>query len=266
MTAHETILDDVAVYALGSLPEQDAARVRAHLQTCAECRAEYDQLMPAVDAVAYSAESCPDEIRGAVVASPLLKQRIMARVRREAAPAPSPRTNVAEMRAVRPIVWPAYAVAAACLAIALFTGIANISLNDQLRQKSTDLALIAVHQRAAARTMQAQQAALLDLVSPDSQRYDVEHGQVVRHGKRLYIAMDALPAPPKGKVYQAWTLRTGATHMSPSVTFVPNGSGVAVVPVPVDASTIAAVAVSIEPDGGSKQPTSTPTFVLKLSS
>jgi anti-sigma-K factor RskA len=37
------------------------------------------------------------------------------------------------------------------------------------------------------------------------------------------------------------------------------------VPVPVDASTIAAVAVSIEPDGGSKQPTSTPTFVLKLS-
>jgi anti-sigma-K factor RskA len=77
--------------------------------------------------------------------------------------------------------------------------------------------------------------------------------------------MDALPAPPKGKVYQAWTLRTGATRMSPSVTFVPNMGGVAVVPIPVDASSIAAVAVSIEPDGGSKQPTSAPTFVLKLS-
>jgi anti-sigma-K factor RskA len=77
--------------------------------------------------------------------------------------------------------------------------------------------------------------------------------------------MDALPPPPRGKVYQAWTLRAGATRMSPSVTFVPNRSGVAVVPVPVDASGIAAVAVSVEPDGGSKQPTSTPTFVLKLS-
>jgi anti-sigma-K factor RskA len=53
--------------------------------------------------------------------------------------------------------------------------------------------------------------------------------------------------------------------MSPSVTFVPNSSGVAVVPVPTPAASVVAVAVSVEPDGGSKQPTSKPTFVLKLS-
>ncbi len=262
MTTHETMLEDVAVYALGSLPAQDAQRVRAHLASCPECREEYEQLRPAVDAVAYSAESCPDQERGAVVASPLLKTRIMQQVRREAAP--PPKSNVAEMRAVRPIVWPAYAVAAACLIIALVTGIINMSLSDQLRQRNADVAQIQAHSKLQARDLAYQRMAIADLVSPDSQRYGVDHGQVVRHGKRLYLAMVELPAPPKGKVYQAWTLRTGSARMSPSVTFVPDGGGVAVVPVPVDASKIAAVAVSVEPDGGSKQPTSTPTFVLKL--
>jgi len=263
MPQHETMLDDVAVYALGSLPPQDAQRVRAHLDTCPECREEYEQLRPATDALAYSVEACPDLEHGAVVASPLLKTRIMDRVRREAVV--PPRTNIAEMRAVRPIVWPAYAVAAALLIVALITGIINISLSDQVRQKNADLALTQAHSRLLARDLANQRIALADLVAADSQRYGVAHGQVVVHGKRLYLAMDALPPPPKGKVYQAWTLRSGATRMSPSVTFVPDRSGVAVVSVPVDASRIAAVAVSVEPDGGSKQPTSTPTFVLKLS-
>lgn len=262
MSEHEAMLDDVAVYALGSLPAQDAERVREHLKTCSGCRAEYELLRPAADAVAYSAEACPDEEHGAVVASPLLKTRIMKQVRSEvAAPA---RANVAEMRAVRPIVWPAYAVAAACLVIALVMGIVNLSLTDQVRQKNAQLAQTETRGNLLARDLANERTAIADLVSPDSQRFDVSHGQVVRHGKRLYLAMDALPAPPKGKVYQAWTLRTGETRMSPSVTFVPNASGVAVIPVPVDASAITAIAVSIEPDGGSKQPTSTPAFVLKL--
>jgi anti-sigma-K factor RskA len=260
MISHETMLDDVATYALGALSAEDAQRVREHLSGCAECRAEYEQLRPAVYALAYSAESCPDEEHGAVVASPLLKARIMQRVHREAAP----RTNVAEMRAVRPIVWPAYIVAAACLAIALITGIQNISLNDQERQKNADLAQIEAHSRILTRELVLQRTAIADLVAPDSERFDVNYGHVVRHGTRLYLAMDTLPPPPKGKVYQAWTLHAGAAKMSPSVTFVPDSAGVAVVAVPGDANNFAAVAVSIEPDGGSKQPTSTPTFVLKF--
>lgn len=262
MNAHETMLDDVAVYALGSLPADEAENVRAHIAACDECREEYAQLRPAAGAVAFAAEACPDQEHGAVVASPLLKTRIMQQIRRDV---PQPKANVGEMRAVRPIVWPAYAVAAACLIIALVTGIMNISLNDQVRQTHTELAQIDTQNHRLLQELARQRLALADLVSPDSQRYGVDHGQVVRHGKRLYLAMEALPPPPKGKVYQAWTLRSGAARMSPSVTFVPDAGGVAMVPIPVDASSVAAVAVSIEPDGGSKQPTSTPTFVLKFS-
>lgn len=263
MTPHEALLDDVAVYALGSMPPEEAEKVRAHLATCEDCREEYAQLQPAAGALAYAAEACPDQEHGAVVASPLLKTRIMQQVRREAAV--PPKSNVAEMRAVRPIVWPAYAVAAACLIIALVTGIMNISLNDQMRQTRAELAQIQSQNHRLLADLAHQRTEAADLVSPDSVRFGVDHGQIVRHGKRLYLAMEALPPPPKGKVYQAWTLRKGATRMSPSVTFVPNAGGGAVVAVPADASAIAAVAVSVEPDGGSKQPTSTPTFVFKFS-
>ena len=38
---YHDMLDDVALYALGTLPAADAQRVRDHIATCAECRAEY---------------------------------------------------------------------------------------------------------------------------------------------------------------------------------------------------------------------------------
>jgi anti-sigma-K factor RskA len=258
MSVHENMLDDVAAYALGVLPADQARTVAAHLATCEECRREYRLLRPAVNAVGISAEACVDAasaLDSVAPPGPLLKKRIMQQIR----------PNVGEMRAVRPIVWPAYAVAAACLIVALVTGIVNISLNSELRQRQTQLAQISAHNAQTTRELAYQRTALADLVSPDSQHFAVRTGEVVRHGTRMYLAMNALPAPPKGKVYEAWTLKNGAKVMSPSVTFVPDRNGVAVVQVPVDASRIAAVALSVEPEGGSKQPTSTPTFVLKLS-
>jgi hypothetical protein len=62
------------------------------------------------------------------------------------------------------------------------------------------------------------------------------------------------PALPKGHVYQAWTAAKGSATMQPSVTFTPNADGVAVVALPVDATRVGTVAVSVEPEGGSKAP------------
>lgn len=262
MNAHDEMLDNVAVYALGAMPPEQARAVRDHLATCAECREEYSALKPAVDAVGVSAEACADAASAAgsvAPPGPLLKKRIMQQIR----------PNVAQMRAVRPIVWPAYAVAAACLIAALVSGVINMSLNSQLRDANAKVAQLNSHASASSRELARQRTELADLIAPDSQHYPVSgsgaSGEVVKHGSRLYIAMNALAPPPKGKVYQAWTLRAGAAKMSPSVTFVPDSSGVALVPVPTSAASVVAVAVSVEPDGGSKQPTSTPTFVLKLS-
>jgi len=261
MNAHDAMLEDVAVYALGALPPKEAAAVRKHIASCAECAAEYRRLKPAVDAVAYSAEACPDLSSGAVVPSPRLKARIMNEIRRSA-----PRlSNVGEMRAVRPIVWPAYAVAAACLAVALITGVFNISLNEAVRSSKAQIAQLDTQAKMLHRAVAAQRIELADLTSSDSQHYAVEDGEVVRHGNRLYIAMESMDMPPRGKVYQAWVMRRGSTQMTPSVTFMPDHSGIAVIHLPVQASKVIELAVTMEPDGGSKQPTSKPTFVVKLS-
>lgn len=262
MSAHDAMLDDVAVYALGALPREQARAVREHLASCPECTAEYRRLKPAVDAVAFSAEACPDAVSGAVVPSPRLKARIMDKVRGSIAP--SRVANVGEMRAVRPIVWPAYAVAAACLAVALITTAFNISLNEAVNSSKSQIAQLDNQAKILHRKVAVQSIELADLTSTDSQHYTVENGEVVRHGNRLYIAMQSMGMPPHGKVYQAWLMRRGGKQMTPSVTFMPDRSGVAVVHVPAQASQVVEVAVSMEPDGGSKQPTTKPAFLVKL--
>ncbi len=80
----------------------------------------------------------------------------------------------------------------------------------------------------------------------------------------IYVIAHGLPPLPSGKVYQAWTLAKGATRMAPSVTFVPDSAGNAEVTVPADPATTAAAAISVEPVGGSKQPTTKPIAVIPI--
>src|SRR5579863_3062260 len=120
MTAHDELLDNVAAYALGMLPPSEASAVADHLKSCKECREEYRLLRPAITAVAFSAEACDEPSSGATSASPLLKARIMKEVRAQAA------------GRNRTQYWPAYAVAAAALALAIFSGLLNLSLNARL--------------------------------------------------------------------------------------------------------------------------------------
>ena len=259
MIPHDELLDSVAAYALGVLSAQDAAEVRRHLETCAGCRAEYEALRPAVTAVAYSAESCADAVSGAAVASPLLKARIMREVRADG----SDKRRVA--------VWPAYALAAACLALAIFSGLAVLSLRQQLGGARAEIAAqaqrITAQSQQSARTAQQnalQRQTVADLTAADAVRHRFGNGEVLERGPRLYLAMRALPAAPAGKVYQAWTLPKGSKRMAPSVTFGSAGNGVTLVRLPEAATGVTAVAVSVEPEGGSKQPTSTPIAVTQL--
>lgn len=168
------------------------------------------------------------------------------------------------MRAVRPIVWPAYAVAAACALLALVVAVWNISVNDQLRQSRADVAQLTAQHHRLLQELARQRLALIDLTSAASQRYPVSGGRIVRRGPRIYLALDALAQPPKGKVYQVWIRRAGAARLSPSVTFVPESSGVAVIQIPADASRVSQIAVTAEPEDGSKQPTGTPLFNVTL--
>lgn len=253
------MLDDVAVYAVGALSPTHARRVRDHLASCEACAAEYAALAPTVALIGMSQEACPDAEHGAVTVSPLLKARIMRRVRSTSQDV-LPRSG----RSSRSLIWPAYLVAAACFAIAIFSTLLNLSLMQQLKSSQTQVSAAQNRSSSLARSLVDERTELADIASGQGQRFAVPGGQIVRVRHRLYLTLHDLALPAHGKIYQAWTLPKGSKLMAPSTTFVPDSHGSAIVALPVNADITSAVAVSVEPEGGSKQPTSKPILVQSL--
>ncbi len=115
MSAHDEMLDNVAALALGSLDAHEVRLVELHMQTCGECRAEYDAMRPVVTAVGTAAGSDASP-------SPLLKARIMKEVRAQSVPTRR-----------RTFVLP-YALAAACLLIVAGLGAVVIEQNHTIAE------------------------------------------------------------------------------------------------------------------------------------
>ena len=253
----EAMLESVALYALGVLPRDEAAFVVAFIANDDEARREYEDLRAAADAIAHTAQEPVDSATSA-----RMKERLLARVRSDAA------AGTVVPRRISPAypawLWGTGLAAAAAIVFSLVTVVSDVNVRADLattqRRAANLQTQLAQNERSSARDRQT----LADLVAPDAKRYQVADGSVVLRQNRLYFALTKLPPPPKGHVYQAWTAPKGSTVMSPGPTFVPNPGGVTVVPLPVDATRVGVVAVSVEPEGGSKAPTSTPTFVRPL--
>lgn len=235
MNEHPVTPEDIAAFAIGASPSTPLANcVSEHLKTCSECRAEYEQLRPVVTALAESAR--------APIVNPGLKARVMSEAR-------------GTRRAAN---WPPYLVAAACLVIALVSTVQSISLTSQLRGAQAQLASLGSSAQQSSREDAADKTMLADLMDPHATRYPLADGSVVARGSHLYLTLHDLPALKKDRVYQAWTMRLGSKKLVPSSTFSPDPQGVAVVALPDDARDVSFVAVSVEPNGGSKQPTTKP--------
>lgn len=226
MNGHD-MLDTVAAYVLGALSPEEARDFRKHMNECDICAAEYRKLKPLSDVMALAASPSAD-------VSPLVKQRLMREVK---------------MQRRQPSPFLAYALAAACLLVAILASVGYAYRSAEIAQT----------QKQLDRT----NAVLTDVLSPNARRYTVPGGQIVHSGSKIYVVMHTLADPPRGTVYQMWTLASGAKTVAPSITFVPE-HGATLVRLPIDASRIAAVAMSVEPPGGSKQPTTKPRFLVKL--
>ncbi len=174
-------------------------------------------------------------------------------------PGEGPRMRRGKIVRVKPAtMWPAYLVAAACFAIALISSIANISLLGQVKQQQRELAHLSGRSTALARNLAGERTALFDVLDTHARRYQLGDGEAVTHGSRIYLALRALPEPPHGRVYEAWTIERGSTKAVPSSTFVPDARGVALIVLSADARSTADVSVTLEPEGGSKEPTGKP--------
>jgi anti-sigma-K factor RskA len=88
-------------------------------------------------------------------------------------------------------------------------------------------------------------------------------GEVVRLGdERAVLVAEDLPSPPEGKTYETWILREDVPE--PAGLFEPNDTGAAAAPLEGSIEGADAVAVTVEPSGGSSSPTSDPLMTANI--
>jgi hypothetical protein len=238
--------------------------------------AEYRALRGAADAVGYSAEASVaelDELRSARMRSALMRAIREETPADGASPADGARPPIAPPAAVttRP-PWAAYAAVAAALVIALLSVFNNAALRSQNQANQDRIAALErtldeqLKSSADLRArLDASDARLAALLAPGAKHFPIPQGEVIENGGRVFLALHSLPPLAPGKVFQAWTVAKGAKGVAPSITFSAGANGTALVELPEPAGNLAAVALTVEPDGGSKTPTSKPSFVRKLS-
>jgi anti-sigma-K factor RskA len=92
---------------------------------------------------------------------------------------------------------------------------------------------------------------------------DLQLSIVYAEGQTQALAIGSnLPTPANGRVYELWYQPSEGAAMVPAGTFVPR-NGTVVAPVQLGESFVA-VAMSVEPPGGSPQPTTEPIFVKSV--
>jgi anti-sigma factor RsiW len=252
----DAFTESIATFALGALPANEATEVAAHILSCAVCRAEYDDLSGVVSLVGFSGESTPTQLDELTAAR--MKSRVMSAVRTDAGAKVVPPSRVATRQA-NP--WFAYGLAAAAVVFAVFSSLDDASLRSRVADQSQTIAMLQTQNADA--TVLERRLALA--AAPGSKRFPVANGEVIESNGHVLIALSGFPAAPSGKVYQAWTLARGAKAVAPSVTFTTDATGHALVELPDSRANLVAVAVSAEPPGGSKAPTSKPNFIRTLS-
>jgi anti-sigma-K factor RskA len=222
-------------YALDALDDLERARVERHLERCADCAAE----------VRSFTETAGRLGTGATAAPPVgLRERVLAEAARtRQLPPETPATPDAGRRAA-PARW--LAVAAAALLV-LSVGLGAVAWNEHRQAEQARLAA----------------AAMTEVVAdPDRAVMDTDfaggHGTVVASGDRVVLVGDGVSAPPSGHGYQLWFI--GESGPRPSVMLQPAGDG----RYWADATGMRpgdTMAVTVEPAGGSREPTTDPVLV-----
>lgn len=217
--------DQLAAYALDALDEDERSAFEAHLAECDDCRAELEDFRRTATLLAYGSEgpSPPESLR----------ERVLEEAKRE-----RPAQSVVVLRPRRALRLTAVAAAAAA-AIALGLGIWAATLASSLDAERN------------ARADDARAAAIL--ADADSSRIALgERGQLVRgpDGQSVMVVRDLAPAPA-GKTYEAWVIDAGGPVKAGL--FEGGGQQIVLLSEPVPRGSM--VAVTLEPDGGSDQPT-----------
>lgn len=250
--AHDFELERTALHALGTLPDAESCAAEGHIAECAECLREYINLHEIASAVALSVEAGDEhELR-----LKRIKHRVLAAVEHEKQ---APRASTVVPRDT----W-YRALAVASITIALGATLWAGTLISKLQASETALRDSKVRAYSALVDAGTLRSRLSVILAPDAQVSQVATGLIVKRADRLYLAMNKLPELPPHHRFQVWLAVTGKKDMQPSILFANDREGTAFLALPAQATAVQAIALSIEPENGSLQPTTTPLFVHPL--
>jgi anti-sigma-K factor RskA len=244
MSVHEQFAEDLALHALGVLEGDECVALEKHLEGCAGCRRELEQLRGDMALMALST-SGPTPPRRA-------RQRLLEAVARE------PRRAGAHARRVwwTLVPW----VAAAALAVGL---VVLWVRNSDLQRRIAGLQSESVQQQAELQqarevvsTLTATDAMRVTLVAAKTPPQPQGKAIYVRDRSSLIFLASNLQALPAQKAYELWLIPTSGAPI-PAGVFKPDAHGSAtVINPPLPAGVQAkAFAITVEPEGGSSAPT-----------
>jgi anti-sigma-K factor RskA len=232
-------------YVLGALPEEERLEFEQYLGTHPDLRAEIEELSAIAGLLAFSPQEQEPSLE--------LRRRIMDTVEAEAVhPRASRRSWLAGL-------WGAVGLRDLALAAAAMLVIGLFSWSMLLQGEVRDL-------QGHVQSLQSQpqdqsQGPQMIALGGAGTEQGVRAELVTLKGDRAVLVAENMPPAPEGKTYQIWVIK-GDTP-KPSGLFEPRGDSIAVVVEnPVEGAD--AVAVTVEPQGGSKKPTTDPMLVGKV--
>jgi anti-sigma-K factor RskA len=223
---------DLAAYLLGSLEPEETATLELHLEGCRRCRDELEWLRPAIDVIPESIPQLqpPDGLRARLLAEVRSDAAELAPARRRPGPAAEPEPVSSRLRG---FFWrPAVALTAVALIAAVIGGYA-----------------LGGGGGGGATTI------------PGQSRGEVQ-AKLERNGDSGTLELAGLKQLPPSSVYQAWVQRNH--RIQPSSLFGARRNGTASAAIPHHLDGANQVMVTVEPRGGSKQPTGSPIASVKL--
>ena len=228
-------------YVLGALPEEERLEFEQYLVAHPDLQEEVEALGTVAGLLAFS----PQEQEP----PPELRRRIMATVEAESV---HPHTSRQSWLAG---LWEAVGIRDLALAAAAMLVIGLFSWSMLLQGEVRDL-------QGRVQSLQSQpQGPQMIALGGVGTKQGARAELVTLEGDRAILVAENMPPVPEGKTYQIWVIK-GDTPQ-PSGLFEPKGDSIAaVVENPVEGAD--AVAVTVEPKGGSKKPTTDPMLVGKV--
>jgi len=256
MNAHEQFADDLALYALDELTGAERVAFDEHLQTCAACRRELQNLRADLGLLGLTSSGPQPPARS--------KERLLRAIAAEPRGVPLPTPAAVAQRSWWWSLVPAFA-ALGLLAFAVVTWHGSVGLKDQLaelRNRNQDQSIELDRTNQELRLLTSPDAVHVSLNPQKAEKEPSGTAIFSPTRRRMMLMASNLPVVPQGKAYELWVIPASGAPVAAGV-FKPDEHGNAVVmdhPMPegVEAK---AFAITVENEAGSDKPTSQPVLV-----